>query len=287
MIRTVIPKSLLSFLFPHRFESFNCFIKINDMISSKDIYLYLREDSFMEKVIKEKGLYGEWEKESLKIWAALSPNANVILDIGANTGIFSMISQAGNPNAKIIAVEPVDINHEVLQKNITKNRFSIRAEKVAISDTEGTAKMFMLKDRLNYMTSVNDDRYADAPHVKGNYPVVEIEVPIKPFSWLANKHRLDNIDLIKLDVEGHELTVLNGMLPWLQKYKPTILIEVIGDENAVELNKMFTSLGYSYISIDEENVSRQVEKVWDNQHHNFLITDKKTIDFLRQKKLVI
>ena len=36
--------------------------------------------------------------------------------------------------------------------------------------------MFMLKDRLNYMTSVNDDRYADAPHVKGNFEVVEIDL---------------------------------------------------------------------------------------------------------------
>ncbi len=239
----------------------------------------------MEKVILEKGLYGEWEKESLKIWAALSKNAKTILDIGANTGIFSMIAQNNNADANIIAVEPVNINFEVLTKNISKNNFNIKAEKVALSDKEGTAKMFMLKDRLNYMTSVNDDRYADAPHVKGDFDVIEIEVPIKPFSYLLNKHSLTKIDLIKIDVEGHEIAVINAMLPYLQKNKPVLLIEVIGDENAIVLNTIFNKLDYRFISMDEQHTSKVVDKLWDNKHHNFLICHDTTIEYLVNKNL--
>ncbi len=282
LIKKAIPIKLLKF----KNSNYNRFISVDDSIGKKPFKLFLREDSFMEKVILEKGLYGEWEKESLKIWAELSKSAKVILDIGANTGIFSMVAQNNNSAATIIAIEPIDINHEVLLKNISDNKFTIKAENVALSDEEGTAKMFMLKDRLNYMTSVNDDRYADAPHVKGNYEVVEIEVPIVPFEKIASKHSLKNIDLIKIDVEGHELAVLKNMLPWIQKFKPHILIEVIGDENAVELNKLFAPLQYKYISIDEVEISKEVNELWDNKHHNFLLTNKETIRFLKQKKLV-
>ena len=283
-------KNVLNLIIPVRFlkpknQRLNRFIKINDAIGGKPFCLYMREDSFMEKVIFEKGLYGEWEKESLKIWAHLSKQSDVILDIGANTGIFSMLAQNNNSAAKVIAIEPVGVNFEVLSKNISRNKFPIIAEKVALSDKKGTAKMFMLKDRLNYMTSVNENRYAGAPHVKGNYEVVEIEVPIMPFSEIVSRHSLQKIDLVKIDVEGHEIAVLNSMLPWLQKYKPHILIEVIGDDNAIELNKIFGLMGYKFLSINEENISKQVNELWDNHHHNFLITNQETIQLLQQKNL--
>lgn len=284
LIKTIFPNFVLQFLFPSKFI-YNKFFSVNDIIAKKPFYLFLREDSFMEKVILEKGLYGEWEKESLKIWAALSKNAKTILDIGANTGIFSMIAQNNNEDANIIAVEPVNVNYEVLSKNIKRNNFKIQAEKVALSDKEGTAKMFMLKDRLNYMTSVNDDRYEAAPHVKGDYEVVEIEVPIKPFTYLLNKFNLLKIDLIKIDVEGHEIAVINAMLPYLEKYKPVLLIEVIGDDNAILLNEIFQKLDYKYISMDEQHTSKVVDKLWDNQHHNFLICHDATIDYLVNKNL--
>lgn len=286
IIKKVTPKIVLQFLFPNKYSKYNRFITVQDSFANKPFKLFLREDSFMEKLILKDGLYGNWEKESLKIWAVLCENAHTILDIGANTGIFSMVAQNNNSQASVIAIEPVPVNYSVLTKNILKNKFKIQAEKVALSDKEGTAKMFMLKDRLNYMTSVNDDRYADAPHVKGNFEVVEIEVPIVPFSTIAQKYSLDKIDLVKLDVEGHEIAVLNAMLPWLQKHKPTILIEVIGDSNAIELNKMFDTLGYQYISIDEENISKQVDKLWDNNHHNFLVTHQPIIDMLKNKNLL-
>jgi FkbM family methyltransferase len=98
----------------------------------------------------------------------------------------------------------VDINFSVLTKNIKKNNFPIKSERVALSDTEGTAKMFMHKDKLNYMTSVNDNRYAQHAEGRGNVEVVEVEVTIKPFAYIVGKYDLKNIDLIKIDVEGHE-----------------------------------------------------------------------------------
>jgi FkbM family methyltransferase len=289
LIHSTIPKPVLAFLFPKKYSNnyyYNRFIVVEDEIAGKPFELYFRKDSFMEAVILQHGLYGKWEKESLKIWAQLAKKSQVILDIGANTGIFSMLAQNNNGSAKVIAIEPVNVNFEVLSKNIVQNKFKINAEKVALSDKEGVAKMFMLKDQLNYMTSVNDDRYALHPEIKGNTEVVEIEVPIKPFTYIFDKFKLDKIDLIKIDVEGHEITVLNAMLPYIEKYKPAILIEIIGDENAEILTQMFKKLNYSFISMDEQNLSKQVDKMWDNHHHNFLVCKQETVDYLRGLNLV-
>ncbi len=287
-IKKLIPDFVLQNLSKNKLDqnSFNKFFAVKDTIAKKKLHLFLRKDSFMEKVIYKHGLYGDWEKESLKIWAELSKKSQTIIDIGANTGIYSLLAQNNNSNAKVIAIEPVDLNYSILSKNIEKNKFPILSEKIALSDQEGTAKMFMLKDRLNYMTSINDNRYDLHPEIKGNSEVVEIEVSMKPFSYVYKKHNLDKIDLIKIDVEGHEITVLNSMMTYLEKYKPSIIIEIIGEDNAEILNEMFSKLDYEFISIDEENKSKKVNKLWDNEHHNFLICGKETVSYLQSIGLV-
>lgn len=283
IIRKIIPLSVLNLLIKRRY---NRFINIKDDIGQKTFKMYLRDDSFMENIILSKGLYGEWEKESLKIWAELSKKSQIIIDIGANSGIYSMLAQSNNAEAKIIAIEPVGINFMILTKNIKKNNFPIKLERVALSDSEGTAKMFILKNKLNYMTCVNDNRYATDPKLQDDAEVVEIEVTLKPFTYIIEKHDLNRIDLIKIDVEGHEPKVVNAMLPYLEEYKPNILIEIIGDNNAEILDRMFQKIGYKYISIDEINKSVVVDKLWDNNHHNFLICGECEIEYLKSKQLV-
>ena len=117
IIHTVFPKKFLAFLFPKKYSDkyyYNRFINVHDEVAKKSFFLYFRRDCLMEAKILEKGLYGGWEKESFKIWANLSQNSNIIFDIGANTGIFSMLAANNNNNANIIAV---DGSLDILQHN--------------------------------------------------------------------------------------------------------------------------------------------------------------------------
>lgn len=278
-----IPYEVLLFFFPSKFSSNiflkDRFIKIQDDIANKKFQMYLRSDTWIESEFLKKGLYGGWEKISLQIWAYLSRNSKIIIDIGANTGTYALLSRNNNPTAQIIAVEPIDINYSLLMKNIAKNNYDIIAEKIALSDKEGIATMYMLKDRLNYMTSVNDNRYKLHPEIQGESEVVTIEVPIMPFSYLVQKHNLLTIDLIKLDVEGHELAVLRSMEKVLVDHHPAILIEVIGDENAGNLDKFFRNVGYKkFFAVNEKIGIREVNELWDNDHANFLICNEETVN---------
>ncbi|MEO6454500.1 MAG: FkbM family methyltransferase [Ginsengibacter sp.] len=262
------------------------FFKIKDDVSGKYISMFIRSDSNIEREIFWNGLYGKWEKESLKIWAHLSRQANTILDIGANTGIFSLLAEIQNTNAGIYAIEPIDVNYEVLAKNIKRNKSGIHPIRAALSNTSGKAKMYMIKDRLNYMTSINDNRYLDPPQMPGTPEVIEVEVSAITFNNIQQQYAIAKLDLLKIDVEGHEVAVLENMYQQIIKDRPVILTEVMGDENAEALNSMFKPLGYKFISIDEQKKSIEVDSLWNNNHHNFLLCGQKEIDALRKVNLI-
>ena len=78
-----------------------------------------------------------WELTSRKIWVELVKTQGVILDIGANSGIYSIIAKAINPLNRVIAFEPQPNIYEALLKNINANSFNIEAENYALSNQKG------------------------------------------------------------------------------------------------------------------------------------------------------
>ena len=72
---------------------------------------------FLENEIFWKGIFNSYEKNSLIIWAKLSETSNSIFDIGANTGIYSLLSKSINPNSKVYAFEPINRIFDKLEIN--------------------------------------------------------------------------------------------------------------------------------------------------------------------------
>lgn len=256
------------------------FISIEDESSKKSFQMQTFNDSYIENEIKAFGLYGRFEKESLRLWSFLSSFSQNIIDIGANTGIYSMLAKTNNIHATILAIEPIDFNFSVLNSNIERNKYDILTEKVALSNMNGEAKMYMFKDRLNYMTSVNENRYEQNPHVIEGKEIVETIVPLVRFEDLFNRYNFQGLDLIKMDVEGHEIEVLSSMVSLIEKFRPTILIEIISDEIAAQVTEIVSSLEYKFVAIDETSIPRLVDKLWDNNHHNFLLCQDHIVQLL-------
>jgi FkbM family methyltransferase len=272
MIRLAAKRILGMLLRRYRLPMKRGFIEIRDEIANKTLKLFWREDSFIETEFFRYGLYGSWERHSLRIWAHVARGAREILDIGANTGIYSLIARNNNATARIIAIEPIAINADILDANIGANRADVVVQRMAMSDREGEAQMFMLRDRLNYMTSVNDNRYALHPEIAGKSEVVATTVAVETYAALARRNALVGPDLIKVDVEGHEVSVLRSLLAHIRDQRPMILLEVIGDENATAINRMLNGLDYVYLAIDEKaQVAKFSPALWDNDHQNFLV----------------
>jgi ribosomal protein L11 methylase PrmA len=88
------------------------------------------------------GIKDGWEKVSTGLWIKLCRESEVIIDIGANTGVYSLIAKTVNPGAKVFAFEPVERVFEKLQGNCRLNNYDIGCFKKAVSNYSGKAKIY-------------------------------------------------------------------------------------------------------------------------------------------------
>ena len=72
--------------------------------------------TFIENQLFWKGIDG-FEPNSLKIWIKLCRMSDVIFDLGANTGIYSLIAKSEKPTSTVYAFEPVEMVYTILSKN--------------------------------------------------------------------------------------------------------------------------------------------------------------------------
>jgi DNA polymerase elongation subunit (family B) len=145
----------------------------------------------------------------------------------------------------------------------------------------------MFKDKLNYMTSINSNRYEGKPEIVQGKEIVEVDVLIEKFSTLFNNYAFTSLDLIKIDVEGHEVEVLSSMIELIKEYKPTILVEILSNEVAESLNLLFNNLGYYFIEIDEVSKPKLVKELNENHHHNYLVCTSDILNLLLEQKMIL
>lgn len=219
----------------------------------------------IENEIFWNGLTGGWEKVSLGLWIKLCANSDVIIDIGANTGIYSLIAKAVNRNSLVFAFEPVMRVFKKLEINNQLNKYDIKCLQLAISNYTGTAIIYDLKSEHIYSVSVNKNLN------DSNIETVKTEIKTITLNDVVEKYNLTKIDLIKIDVETHEAEVMEGFSKYLEKFKPTILIEILNDEVGSNIQKLVCDLDYLYFNIDENSGIRQVKEITKSDYYNYLL----------------
>ena len=223
----------------------------------------------VENEIFWAGLTNGWEKESLKLWIKLCENSDVILDIGANTGVYSLIAKTINPKSKVYAFEPVKRVFKKLEENISLNAYDIIPIEKAVSNTDGYAIIYDTNSEHTYSVTVNKN-LSDS-----TTKVIETKIDTMTLNSFIKDNHLTKIDLMKIDVETHEPEVLEGFNNYLSIYKPTLLIEVLNDEVGKKINYIIKDLDYLYFNIDENSGIRQVDKIEKSDYYNYLICNEK------------
>lgn len=158
-----------------------------------------------------------------------------VIDVGANVGAhcLSFASLVGE-SGKVFAFEPTTFAFKKLTKNISLNNFNnINAYQIALSNLN--SKSQLIQYRSSWKTNGQ------------NIPMSNFVDFVKLDDW-ADEFNLSNLDLLKIDVDGNEFSVLAGAVLTLTKYKPVIIAEVgawhfIEGENPWSL---LESIGYSF-----------------------------------------
>jgi FkbM family methyltransferase len=138
--------------------------------------------------------------------------AQTFVDLGANVGCLSFhAATIVGPSGRVVSVEPNPTNLQRLYAGIVSNGFTnVRVMPYAVSDRRTTFS-------LAGGTSNTYVTYALDVDKKGTY--VQSMIPDEDLAYLPS------IDLIKMDVEGHESFALRGFDALIRKHDPTLLVE--------------------------------------------------------------
>lgn len=183
------------------------------------------------------------EEHDLKLFLSMAKEAQTILDIGANTGLYSILTAKANPSSVIHAIEPYLTNYNRLNKNLELNGAgNVVTYPIALGEQEGqlsfsVPKADIVTDVSSFDISFSKKFHPELEWVKTNVDVTTLDAFT---SKLATK-----IDLIKCDVEGFEISVFKGALKTLEQHKPVVLFECFLDEERKQFFDMILS-NYGY-----------------------------------------
>lgn len=215
-----------------------------------------------------KGLYDSWEGHSMEIWALLSKESKVIFDIGANTGVYSLVSKSVNPDSEVHAFEPFEAIYKKMIHNFNINDFKIISNCKAISNYTGDAIIYTDGSDFAYSVTVNKNLWVK------NIEPVKLNIKTITLKEYIEKNNVSNIDLMKIDVETHEPEVMQGFIPYFNQFNPILLIEILNDEVAQKLNDYFDNSKYSFYNIDEKTGIRKTSTLLKSDFYNYLIVPK-------------
>lgn len=234
-------------------------------VSVDDNYFYMFHYGYkIENQIFWEGIMG-YEKNSIKLWKKLCKTSSVIFDIGANTGLYSLIAKTVNTNSKVYAFDPVERVFAKLKYNCQMNNFDIKCVCMAISNNDGTAEIYDPSTDHIYSVTVNKNLH----HT--NQPVIKKLIKTQKLSSYIKTEKINSVDLMKIDVETHEPEVLEGMEEFLDKFRPAIIIEILNCEVAARIEKILKDKNYLYFDIDEQNRPMMVTSLMKSSNRNFLL----------------
>ena len=206
-----------------------------------------------------------WKHSELEAWRILDDRKfQTILDVGANEGQFARMARELWPTATIHSFEPLPQVHAVLVSAFAGDAL-FQAHNIAISDRAGSQVMhcsaFTPSSSLLPMADVHKQEWPQsAEHV-------EVEVALLPLDdWARANAPLPGPMLIKIDVQGFELHVINGGLDTLSK-ADVVVLEVAfqefyeGQPLFADIHARMHELGFAYRGNVEQYLGKDKSSV--------------------------
>jgi len=133
-----------------------------------------------------------------------------VVDAGAYLGVYALrAARLVGPSGLVVSLEPNPITYGFLSANVVLNRLgNVATLPAALSARSGWGRLHIGESMVNSSLSRGYVEYMSAP-------VGEAEVPLVTLGEIAG--RLGHVDLVKLDVEGHELEALRGGLEGVER----------------------------------------------------------------------
>lgn len=193
-----------------------------------------------------------YEQEELEILRSFVPAGGVFADIGANVGNHSLFAAAFFGLSRVICFEPNPRAIRLLCANVALNQMSdiVDLSKLGVGVSNETRGDFGMETRGKRLGSLRMlEGQGDISVVTGDSVLLDTKT-----------------DFIKIDVEGMELKVLNGLSETIRRHEPTIFVEV-DNHNSADFQKWLQTVDYEVVRTFPQN----------SRNENFLIKSRKTL----------
>lgn len=217
-----------------------------DSLVTTNIYLYL----FVRGLVKHFDLFLPHEPD-FAAFQFLPTQSGIFLDIGANDGLASRSFRKYNKTTPIVALEPNRHHQEILERC---KRSVSGFDYMMLGAGEATAQMTLFTPiyrglPLTSYSSLSPDEarrnlqtYLRIRHIAQKVSFIKTEVNIRSLDDFSFRP-----DFVKIDVEGFEVPVLQGMIRTIEKWRPILMIEYHSD-NFTAVVSLLKRRGYEILT---------------------------------------
>jgi FkbM family methyltransferase len=154
------------------------------------------------------------------------PDDAVTVDVGANCGLYTR--RLARLSRQVHAFEPSQQMARLLRRTSARN---VRIHEIALSDHDGDAELFIPQGEdglVHGLASLEARVGSSGRSISAHVPIARLDAVIH-----------QDVAFVKVDVEGHELNVLNGAVELLERCQPVFLVEAEDRHRAEATRSVF------------------------------------------------
>lgn len=216
--------------------------------------------------------FTHYEPAETRVMDILAANAHIILDVGANIGLYAIRFAKRFPTARIFAFEPLPTSYAFLQRNVAANGVGERVScfNYGLSESSGAVDFFISPAACVNASLMNVSAAKDVKRIVG--------LTLTMDQWTANQSITP--DFIKCDVEGAELLVFRGAHANLTQHQPMVFTELLRKWSKPfgyhpnDMLAYFANLGYTCVAVSEIGIRLIAEVTDETQETNYAFLHK-------------
>lgn len=193
--------------------------------------------------------YSGYERATVHVFSQLVQSKSCVFDVGANIGYYTLLAASIlEGRGHVHAFEPCPAVFDWLSENVSLNEFQcVTLNKAALAESDGEQPLFLPSNRAGTNASLVKD-----------FTTQNAIVMSQTFRF--DSYCRDNVDrrvdLIKLDAEGAETSVLRGAGTLLDKWAPDVICEVL-EPYEQDLDRLFSAIAYRKFLITDDGLQEE------------------------------
>jgi FkbM family methyltransferase len=187
----------------------------------------------------------DYENENIAFLKANCREGMIVIDIGAHLGLISTITgQLVKPSGKVYAFEPTPQTFKTLKQIVQLNNLSenVICVNQAVSDSNG---------EIDFFIDNNEGSNANSLVHRSDRNRTSLKIKTTTIDSFTKDNNIEMLNLIKIDAEGVEYSVLKGAKESINKFKPKIILAlhptlITNNNNTLEdIYKLIEELKYT------------------------------------------